>query len=37
LVPDAWQGKGLGNQFMNDIMQAKALIHVLDASELRNQ
>jgi ribosome-binding ATPase YchF (GTP1/OBG family) len=32
LVPDAWQGKGLGNQFLNDIMQAKALIHVLDAS-----
>ncbi len=32
LVPDAWQGRGLGNQFMNDLMQAKALIHVLDAS-----
>ena len=32
LVPDAWQGKGLGNQFMNDLMQAKALIHVIDAS-----
>ncbi|MCD6434375.1 MAG: TGS domain-containing protein, partial [Candidatus Diapherotrites archaeon] len=26
------QGKGLGNQFLNDLMQAKALIHVLDAS-----
>lgn len=32
LVPQAWQGKGLGNQFLNDIMQAQALIHVLDAS-----
>ena len=32
LVPDAWQGKGLGNQFMNDLMQANALVHVLDAS-----
>jgi len=36
LVPDAWQGKGLGNQFMNDIMQAKALIHVLDVSGSTN-
>ncbi|MEM0360486.1 MAG: redox-regulated ATPase YchF [Candidatus Diapherotrites archaeon] len=36
LVPDAWQGKGLGNQFLNDIMQAKALIHVLDASGSTN-
>src|SRR3989344_6969612 len=34
LVPDAWQGKGLGNQFMNDLMQAKALVHVLDTSGL---
>jgi hypothetical protein len=32
LVPDAWQGKGLGNQFLNDLMQASVLIHVLDAS-----
>jgi hypothetical protein len=32
LVPDAWKGKGLGNQFLNDIMLADALIHVLDAS-----
>ena len=32
LVPGAWQGKGLGNQFLNDIMLADALIHVLDAS-----
>ncbi|MCD6399416.1 redox-regulated ATPase YchF [candidate division WOR-3 bacterium] len=32
LVPGAWQGKGLGNQFLNDIMLSNALIHVLDAS-----
>lgn len=32
LVPDAHLGKGLGNQFLSDLMQAKALIHVVDAS-----
>jgi ribosome-binding ATPase YchF (GTP1/OBG family) len=32
LVPDAWQGKGLGNQFLDDLRQANALIHVVDAS-----
>ena len=32
LVPDAWQGKGLGNQFLDDLRQADVLIHVLDAS-----
>jgi ribosome-binding ATPase YchF (GTP1/OBG family) len=32
LIEGAWQGKGLGNQFMNDLMQATALIHVLDCS-----
>ena len=32
LVPDAWQGKGLGNMFLNDLMQAQALVHVLDTS-----
>lgn len=32
LVPGAHQGKGLGNQFLNDLRQAQALIHVLDAS-----
>ncbi len=36
LVPDACKGKGLGNQFLNDIMQASALIHVLDASGSTN-
>ena len=32
LIEGSWQGKGLGNQFMSDLMQASALIHVLDAS-----
>jgi len=32
LVPNAHEGKGLGNQFLNDLMQAQALVHVLDAS-----
>jgi len=32
LVPDAWQGRGLGNQFLDDLRQADALIHVVDAS-----
>lgn len=32
LVPDAWKGKGLGNQFLDDLRRADALIHVVDAS-----
>ena len=32
LVPDAWQGKGLGNQFLDDLRQADAFIHVVDSS-----
>ena len=32
LVPDAHQGRGLGNQFLDDLRQADALIHVVDAS-----
>jgi ribosome-binding ATPase YchF (GTP1/OBG family) len=32
LVPDAWKGRGLGNQFLDEIRQADALIHVIDAS-----
>jgi len=32
LVPGAWQGRGLGNQFLDEIMRADCLIHVLDAS-----
>jgi len=32
LVPDAHLGKGMGNQFLDDLRRASALIHVLDAS-----
>ncbi len=32
LVPGAWQGKGLGNAFLDELRQADALIHVVDAS-----
>lgn len=32
LVPGAWQGKGLGNMFLDDIRKADALIHVVDAA-----
>jgi len=32
LVPGAHEGKGLGNQFLTDAMQADALIHVVDIS-----
>ncbi len=32
LVPGAHEGRGLGNQFLSDIMEADALIHVVDIS-----
>jgi ribosome-binding ATPase YchF (GTP1/OBG family) len=32
LVPGAWQGRGLGNQFLDEIRKADALIHVVDAA-----
>ena len=32
LVPGAHDGKGLGNQFITEAMQADALIHVVDVS-----
>jgi len=32
LVPGAWQGRGLGNQFLDEIRKADALVHVVDAS-----
>lgn len=32
LVPNAAEGKGLGNKFLDDLRQASALIHVVDAS-----
>jgi len=32
LVPGAHEGKGLGNQFLGDLIQASGLVHVLDSS-----
>lgn len=32
LVPGAYQGRGRGNKFLNDLTDADVLIHVLDAS-----
>jgi len=32
LVPGAWSGKGLGNQFLDEIRTADALVHVVDAA-----
>ncbi len=37
LVPGASQGKGLGNQFLDDLRQADAFIHILDLSGTTNQ
>ncbi|MEA3399461.1 MAG: redox-regulated ATPase YchF [Patescibacteria group bacterium] len=32
LVPGASEGKGLGNQFLNDLREADAFIHIVDIS-----
>ncbi len=32
LVPNAHEGRGLGNKFMDELRRAQALIHVVDAS-----
>ena len=32
LVPDAHTGRGLGNTFLDELRQAQAIIHVIDAS-----
>lgn len=32
LVPGAWQGRGLGNQFLDEVRRADALIHIVDAA-----
>ena len=32
LVPGAQQGRGLGNQFLNDLIPADVLIHIVDIS-----
>ncbi|MAH32950.1 translation-associated GTPase [archaeon] len=37
LVPGAHEGKGMGNQFMDDLNQADALIHIIDVSGSINE
>ncbi len=37
LVPGAHEGKGLGNQFLDDLRQADCLIHVVDAAGATNE
>jgi ribosome-binding ATPase YchF (GTP1/OBG family) len=32
LVPGAWEGRGLGNQFLDEIRKADVLIHIVDGS-----
>lgn len=32
LVPEAHKGRGLGNQFLDDLRQASAFLHIVDAS-----
>ncbi|WP_370004731.1 redox-regulated ATPase YchF [Methanothermobacter sp. KEPCO 2] len=32
LVPGAHEGRGLGNKFLDDLRQARAFLHVIDAS-----
>ncbi|MBT4647860.1 redox-regulated ATPase YchF [archaeon] len=37
LVPGAHEGKGMGNQFLDDLRQADVLIHVIDVSGSLNE
>ena len=37
LVPGAHEGKGMGNQFLDDLRQGDCLIHVVDASGGTNE
>ncbi len=37
LVPGAHQGLGMGNQFLDDLRQADALIHVIDVAGSTNE
>ncbi len=36
LVPGAHEGRGMGNQFLDDLRQADVLIHIVDASGALN-
>jgi len=37
LVPGAHEGKGMGNQFLDDLRQADALIHIIDVAGSTNE
>ena len=37
LVPGAWQGRGRGNRFLDDLCDADVLVHVVDASGATNR
>lgn len=37
LIPGAHEGKGLGNQFLDDLRQADVLIHVVDIAGATNE
>ncbi len=37
LVPGAHEGKGMGNQFLDDLRQADVLIHVIDTAGATNE
>jgi hypothetical protein len=37
LVPGAHMGKGMGNQFLDDLRQAHALIHIVDMAGTTNE
>jgi len=37
LVPGAHEGKGMGNQFLDDLNQADVLIHIVDISGSTNE
>src|SRR3989338_2303087 len=37
LVPGAHEGKGMGNQFLDDLNQADALIHIIDIAGATNE
>lgn len=37
LVPGAHEGKGMGNQFLDDLRQADVLIHVIDVAGTTNE
>ena len=36
LVPGAYEGKGLGNKFLDDLRQADVLVHIIDLSGSTN-